>query len=263
MTPIHPSTVRRRVPRGMTLRVTDRHAPSVYAQELVGCAFLRTLLGLLSLLAIGGYALAAGDKAVRPAQVEVDTSAAPDLADWGAKAKKLVMDWHPRVAGMLPSEGFKPRRAVRLVFKKDLRVPAYASGGTITISADWVRKHPDDFGMVIHELTHVIQDYGRAKGPRPGWLVEGIADYVRFFHYEPNVKIRINPQKASYRDSYRTTAKFLAWVEKQHDKELVRKLNAALRRGEYRDELFQQYTTRTLDQLWANFIAAVERKAAA
>lgn len=196
-------------------------------------------------------------------KVTVDTGDSPDLAEWGAKAKKLVVEWHPRVAKMLPSDGFTPRRDVRLVFKKDINVPAYASGGTITVSADWVRKHPDDFGMIVHELTHVIQDYGRAKGPRPGWLVEGIADYVRFFHYEPNVKIRINPQKASYRDSYRTTAKFLAWVEKQHDKELVRKLNAALRRGEYRDELFRQYTTKTLDELWSDFVAAVERKTAA
>jgi hypothetical protein len=195
--------------------------------------------------------------------VTVDTAAAPDLADWGDRAKKLVIEWHPRIARLLPSDGFTPRRDVRLVFKKDIKVPAYATGGTIVISADWVRKHPDDFGMVVHELTHVIQNYGRAKGPRPGWLVEGIADYVRFIHYEPRVKIRVNPRKASYRDGYRTSAKFLAFAERQHDKELVRKLNAALRKGEFRDELFRTYTTRTLDELWTEFIAAEERKAGA
>ena len=32
----------------------------------------------------------------------------------------------------------------------------------------------EHFGVVIHELTHVIQAYP-AAGDKPGWLVEGIA----------------------------------------------------------------------------------------
>ena len=40
--------------------------------------------------------------------------------------------------------------------------------------AQWISDHPDDFGMVIHELIHVIQAYP-AAGDKPGWLVEGIA----------------------------------------------------------------------------------------
>ena len=52
--------------------------------------------------------------------------------------------------------------------------------------------------------------------------MEGIADYVRFFHYEPNTKLRLgNPARASYRDGYRTTAMFLAWIEKRYDKDII------------------------------------------
>ena len=162
-------------------------------------------------------------------QVQVDTSEVPDAAPWGAKAKTLVEKWQPIIADLLKSDGFTPPSKVKIVFKNDMKVPAYASGSTITIDADWIKKHPDDYGMVVHELTHVIQSYPRSKR-NDGWLVEGIADYVRFFKYEPETKIAVSP-RASYRNGYRTTAKFLDWIEKTHDKDMVAKLNKALRKG--------------------------------
>ena len=69
--------------------------------------------------------------------------------------------------------------------------------------------------------------------PNPGWLVEGIADYIRWFKYEPKptgTRPR-NPDKANYTDSYRITAGFLNFVVQKHDKEVVAKLNAAMRRA--------------------------------
>jgi hypothetical protein len=47
---------------------------------------------------------------------------------------------------------------------------------------------PDEFAMLIHELTHVIQQYPHSPIKR-GWVTEGIADYVRFFHYQPGPAI--------------------------------------------------------------------------
>jgi len=112
--------------------------------------------------------------------------------------------------------------------------------------------------MVVHEMTHIVQSYRRVRRAGAGWLVEGIADYIRFFHYEPKTKVRVNRRRASYRDGYRTCAKFLAWIEETHDKNIVRKLNAALRQGTYRDDLFKTYTSKTLDELWASFIASLD-----
>lgn len=64
--------------------------------------------------------------------------------------------------------------------------------------------------MLSHELCHVIQSYPNYKA---GWLVEGIADYVRFFQFEPETKIAPpDPKKSKYTDSYRTTAAFLDYV---------------------------------------------------
>jgi hypothetical protein len=192
-------------------------------------------------------------------KVTVDVSDVPDLADRGKEAKALAEKWHPLIADLLPSDGFTPPGEIKIVFKKGMRGVACTQGATIVIASRWVRDHPDDYGMVIHELTHTVQYY-----PRPnrgaGWLVEGIADYVRFYHYEPQTKLTLDPRKASYRDGYRTAAMFLAWIEKNRDRGIVRKLNEALRKGEYKEELFITWTSKSLDELWEAFAASVERK---
>ena len=202
-----------------------------------------------------------GKDKVRPAAVKVtvDTSEVPALADWARKAKGLVEKWHPLIAKLLASDGFTPPGEVKVIFKKDMRGIAYTGGNTIVIAARWIRKHPDDYGMVVHELTHVIQSY---RGSGPGWLVEGIADYIRFYHYEPKTRLtlpRDGRRPPSYRDGYRTTAMFLAWLVKVHDKDIVRKLNAALRQRKYSDELFKTYTGKPLDKLWEEFVAAARK----
>ena len=191
-------------------------------------------------------------------QVQVDTSEAPDAEPWGAKAKALVEKWQPIIADLLKSDGFTPPSEVKIVFKNDMKVPAYASGNTITIAADWIKKHPDDYGMVVHELTHVVQSYPRSKR-NDGWLVEGIADYVRFFKYEPETKLGPIHADANYRQGYRTAARFLDWIEKTHDKDIVVKLNQALRKSEYKDEMFKDVTGESLDELWADFLKAQKK----
>lgn len=188
-------------------------------------------------------------------EVVVDTSAVPDLAKWGDETGELVRKWHPRIAELLKSEKFTPPRKVTLIFK-EMDGIAGTSGDSIAISAQWVREHPDDTGMVIHELVHVIQAYPKYEHV---WLVEGIADYIRYFHFEPKKDLGpIDVAKASYRDGYGTTARFLAWVEKKYDKQLVRKLNAALRQTKYEDKLLEDFTGKSLDELWKEFVSTLK-----
>ena len=202
---------------------------------------------------------AAADDKPAAVQVTVDVSEVPDLKEWGDKAKALVEKWHPVISDLLKSDGFTPPSEVKIVFKKDMKGVAYTSGRTITIAAKWVQKHPDDFGMVAHELTHVVQSYFAT--PRDaGWVVEGMADYVRFFKYEPDADLGpVNTGKAGYRDGYRTAAKFLDWIAKTHDKDIVAQLNQALRKSEYKDELFKDATGKGLDDLWAEFVESVKK----
>jgi basic secretory peptidase family protein len=198
------------------------------------------------------------DDKPRAVDVTVEVSDVPDLKEWADKAKELIQKWHPKIALALKSDGFTPSSAVKMVFKKDMSGVAYRSGRTITIAASWVKKHPDDYGMVVHELTHVVQSY-RRPGRGTGWLVEGIADYIRFFQYEPGKLGPINAHRAHYDGSYRVTVAFLAFVTEKHDKEIVLELNAALREGKYKDDLFKEYTGKTVKELDEEWRASLKK----
>lgn len=134
---------------------------------------------------------------------------------------------------------------------------AATGGGRITGSVKYFKAHPDDFGAMVHETVHVVQSY-RGRG-NPGWLVEGIADYERFFKYEPGKLGPLNPNRARYDDSYRVTAAFLAYVTEKHDKETVRKLNAAMREGKYTEELFKGLTGKSVKELNEEWRASLKK----
>ncbi|MGV3661883.1 MAG: DUF6528 family protein [Prosthecobacter sp.] len=181
----------------------------------------------------------------------VDTNDTPDLKDWGNKAGTLCVEWFPKIAALLPSEGFTAPKEVTLFFDPKMEGVAHASGARIAIAAGWVRAHPDDFGMVVHELTHVVQSYPPGA---PVWLMEGVADYIRIVHYEPKApRPQIDPAKASHKDAYKTTGMFLEWVEKNHDAGFVARVNAALRQGKYDDALWSKWTGKSVDELWKLF----------
>lgn len=182
----------------------------------------------------------------------VDTNDAPDLKEWGNKAGTLCVEWFPKIASLLPSEGFAAPKQVTLYFDPAMKGVAHAANGRITISAEFVRAHPDDWGMIVHELTHVVQAYPPGG---PGWLVEGLADYIRIVKFEPQAPRPNLTRLASYKDAYKTAAMFLEWVEKQHASGLVVKLNAALRAGKFREELWKEITGKTVDELWGLFVA--------
>jgi hypothetical protein len=224
---------------------------------------------LFRLLLVGATLLAGGPAAAAPqpsaaagggadkiaVNLVLDCSQAPEAKEWAEKAAGLVKQWYPKVAEMLASEGFRPPRKMKLVFRKGGGIGETA-GDTSYISAAWIKKHPDDFGMVIHEMTHVIQGYPKAD---PDWLTEGIADYVRWFNFEPESRRpRPDPDRAKYTDGYQTTAAFLAWIVKNHDKDIVKKLNAAMRQSKYSNDLFKKSTGKTLDELWREYVATLK-----
>lgn len=179
---------------------------------------------------------------------------APQLVKWAEDAKTLCEDWFPILCRFLATDDWKRPSEIKLVVRKSLQAPGVTSGNTVQISAKWVQDHPDDFGMVIHELTHVIQAYPNSRN-KPGWLVEGIADYIRLWKYEPEVpRPHIDRQQASYRDSYRTTAAFLAWASWKYDKRLIHRLDKSLRAGVYTDAIWLEVTGKSVDALWDEFV---------
>ncbi|HEY2573063.1 MAG TPA: basic secretory protein-like protein [Verrucomicrobiaceae bacterium] len=187
-------------------------------------------------------------------KVEVDISEAPECEAFATRAKLIVEEWYPKINEVLFGAGHPlPVALVRLKFEP-MKGVAHATADEIHISAEWVtKKAPRDYGMVVHELTHIVQHY---QGKGEGWLTEGIADYVRHQYFENDgaeLKHRINPDKSSYQQSYTTAAAFLIWLEEAKDKDIVRKLNAASNDGSYHRELFQRYCGADVDALWKEF----------
>jgi hypothetical protein len=238
---------------------TNGLAQFASAPQLVGAVRLRSTGLGEQLLSIREFTLttAAPLPAIQfQTRVEADWSHASECAEFGQKSAALVREWYPRLRQLLASTNEPPPASVIRLFFLPMEGVAFASGTDIRIAGDWVtKKAPQDYGMVIHELTHVVQGY---DGGGEGWLTEGIADYVRDFVFEPGSRaINVDPDKASYRDGYTTTAAFLDWLVKHKDQQIVGRLNAASRARRSIPEEFKEATGKTTDELWAEFTASL------
>ena len=199
----------------------------------------------------------------------LDTSAAPDLADWADKElTPVVKEWYPKIVDMLPSEGFEAPKQVSIGFRSDMGgVPAYTMGNRVSCNIEWYKNNlkGEAKGCTVHELVHVVQNYGRKPQPNatkfPGWLVEGIPDYIRWYLYEPQsrgAEIRGNrAEKVNFDGSYRISANFLNWVTGKHPVDLVKKLNAAAREGKYEESLWNTLTGKSVQELGAEWKKAL------
>lgn len=195
---------------------------------------------------------------------------------FGVMAKAEVQVWYPKIVELLPSEGYEAPARVTIRFREGMGgTPAAAGGNRIQCNAGWFRRNlkGEAVGAVVHEMVHVVQQYGRARRNNPeatrtpGWLVEGIPDYIRWFLYEPHTKgaeiTARNVARARYDGNYRITGNFLNWVTEKYDWEIVKKLNAAAREARYQEELWKNWTGRTVQELGAEWKAEVEAKVAA
>jgi hypothetical protein len=180
-----------------------------------------------------------------------DLSQAPDVAAWAARAEEQMEEFYPDACARLYSNKFIPPNTVNVVYRTGPGVTGVAAtgGGVMTVNSAWCRAHPEDTGLTVHEMTHVIQSYPAYD---PVWLVEGIADYIRWVRFEPqNQHQPINIHTATYHDSYRTSATFLGWCELHYDSCLVTRLNDAIRFRHYSIDLFKQYCGKDVNTLWS------------
>jgi hypothetical protein len=131
----------------------------------------------------------------------------------------------------------------------------------MTINPAWLVKHPGDTDLVSHEAMHIVQgypDYGNDKAPT--WLVEGIADYARDKYGIDNAASGWKlpgeiKDKQSVESSYRVTGAFLKWSDAGHPG-LVKKMDAALRTGQYTPQLWNQLAGKDVAALWTEYVAA-------
>ena len=212
-------------------------------------------------------------------EIAIDTSQALELKTWAEeKLGPVLAAWYPKITALLAGEGFAAPKRFSVILRPGRGVAATA-GTRITANSTWLKSELEGeaIGALVHEVVHVVQQYRGRRGnpdfkPAPGWLVEGIPDYIRWFLYEPQSHgadvtwLRARRAVALKHDAgYRVSANFLNYAVEHHDpkKELITRLNAACRQGRYTDELWQACTGKTLRELNDEWKAATEKQLAA
>ncbi len=213
----------------------------------------------------------------RSCSISINTAQAPDLKDWAEKKLGPVLaEWYPELAALLGSTGYTAPARFTVELKPGRGVAATA-GTRITANSIWIKAEleREALGALLHEEVHVIQQYGRArrnspeaKAP-PGWLVEGIPDYLRWFKYEPQshgadiVWMRgLRNFTPRYDAGYRVSANFLNYASEKYDTNLVTKLNAACREHRETGEVFKKSAGKTLSELNDEWVKWVQEELA-
>ena len=209
-------------------------------------------------------------------QITIDTVKAPELREWAQqKLAPALAEWYPKIVAMMPSEGFSAPKKFSVVLRPMSGV-AFTSGTRIVANSTWLgtELNNEAVGSLIHETVHVVQQYGngwRDDSPSPGWLTEGIPDYIRFFKYEPQTHgadiVWLQGRKRltlNYDGMYRISANFLDYVVQHYDpdQKLIQKVNAACRQGSYTDGLWKELAGKTLPELNDEWKAAVHQQLA-
>lgn len=193
--------------------------------------------------------------------VEIDCSEAPDAQDWAERAKSRVQYWYPKIVEMLDGEAALDRipedHKIKLTFK-DMDGVAYAAGAEITVSSRYIKHNPKDFGLIVHEATHVAQGYPRC---REVWAMEGMTDYIRYYVTEARTKNhwRVDPERSKYTDSYGVTAAWYDWMIRNIDPDLIKKLHRVFRIQGSVERFFVEEYGKSCQELWDEFITATKR----
>ncbi|MGH7968535.1 MAG: basic secretory protein-like protein [Limisphaerales bacterium] len=213
-------------------------------------------------------------------RIVIDTSKAPEMTEWARSILgPAAKEWYPKIAQLLASPGFDAPPECTIDFR-DLgaisdapgQVVAFTEGTRVTCRAEWFRQNTtgEACGCVVHELVHVIQQYPQQRGATaqegqvPDWLVEGIADYIRWFLFEPQshgAEITTESLSAArYDASYRITGNFLNWIAQRCGTNVIARINEAARDGKYSPTIWKEITGREADELGREWRQTVEAR---
>lgn len=182
--------------------------------------------------------------------VNKDLSFSPEIT---AKLKETFFAVYPPLV-----KRFNKKSPARVMFVIDPGYDGVAAtwNDKVVFNPLWFKQHPGDIDVVTHEVMHIVQAYGDTPGP--GWLTEGIADYVRYRygvdHAGADWKMPDVTAEQHYTNSYRVAARFLVWLEQHKDKKIVDRLDMIMRNHTYQDHIWKELTGKTVDELWKEYV---------
>jgi hypothetical protein len=170
--------------------------------------------------------------------------------------------YYPLVVARLASTSlpdWHPRDSITFVFQWGGGIQTSAATGIVYLPIEYFNAYPHDWGAIMHELTHVAQNY---PGGQPAFVVEGIADYIRFSlggslpagnpPFESYDRARC-PASEDYTSGYGCAAALLAYVQDVYHKDAPRAVHALGVRNQgwtYSSEL-HRLTGKYASTLWA------------
>lgn len=177
------------------------------------------------------------------------------LARYGRLAQAKVEEAFPKILKILDYNG-RGQTYVQIIVANDLQVQNGKIAWTNTswdpntvhgdICVPASSANPGDLGMIVHELMHVIQvGYKNC----PSWLIEGTADYVRYYWFDPPSRRPRAGRSSDCHDGYGTTAEFLDWTAHRYAPNLLRAMDLGFRSGQSVDDILISATGHNLDQL--------------
>ena len=184
-------------------------------------------------------------------QILVDTSGAPDLANWAnSVVVPELQEWYPKISDLIAFPDYVPPASYTIVFDPNTQGVAATDARNLVIRVNpaYARANPNDLGMFVHESTHIIQ---QAFGYGRGWIIEGAADWSREHPYhdrDPVVPLATD----SYIEGYSMGSNLLNWATEHYNPSLIRRLTVAMHFDTYSDtDQFVTVTGLTPDQAWA------------
>ncbi len=187
----------------------------------------------------------------QPIKVNLNYKEVPHLQNWAHDAKELILIWTSRIGKTLDIDTY-PRNIDLNIIKSEEGI-AFADSNSITVSSHWIEKHPQDIGLIVHEVVHVVQLYPKFE---PGWVTEGIADYIRWYIYEkkPLHWFPEGEAEKGFEAAYRVTAGFFAWISEYKQTGFLKILNREMKMGNYNEEIFLRELGKPLDDLWKEYL---------
>lgn len=180
--------------------------------------------------------------------ITLDATAAPDLANWMNTV--VIPDlkvWYPKISDRVAYPNYTPRTSISLFLDPNPEAVgyAYSADGRIGAGIKWLREHPDDVGLFIHEAAHVIHNGKNA----PGWVSEGFADWSREFLYQDRF-VRLDSTR-DYTIGYTQGSSFIEWMRRTYSGTIIREMIVSTHNGTYTSNFIPSKTGGlSIDQLW-------------
>jgi Peptidase of plants and bacteria len=166
-------------------------------------------------------------------------------------------DVYPKIMALLSN----PDAPKSVVFEFQANYPYPAANTnykTLTFDIGWMKAHPLDTDIVIHESTHLVQ---AGRGQVPSWVLEGTAHAVLNLYGRPADRtdwgLPIHYDGRPYTDGYGAAAAFFKWVDavyRQHQPRVIEAIYASANDRPYQDSLWVELTGKTVETLWSEYL---------